>query len=122
MPPKCLILDDSRMIRAIVRQMLETLDLPVEEAGDAEAALELCACEMPAMILVDWNLPGMSGVDFIRAVRRQPNGSRPRILLSSTERCPDAISDALSAGAEAYLPKPFERAALTRHVEAFGLI
>jgi two-component system, chemotaxis family, chemotaxis protein CheY len=119
---ECLILDDSRMVRAIARRSLESFGLSVIEAETAEDAFAQCQRRMPAMVLVDWNLPGMSGPDFIRAVRGRATITQPHLLLSSTENCPHRIAEAMKSGADAYLAKPYERAELGRKLVEFGIM
>ena len=65
---KCLIVDDSRVIRKVSRHMVETLGLDVLEAGDGQEALTQCDQEMPDVILLDWNMPVMSGIEFIKGL------------------------------------------------------
>lgn len=121
MSRECLILDDSRMVRAIARQSLESFGLNVIEAETAEEAFAKCQVRTPAMVLVDWNLPGMSGPDFIRAIRGKATTTQPHLLLSSTERCPDRIETAMSGGADGYLAKPYEREDLRKKLVEFGM-
>ncbi len=122
MSRECLILDDSRMVRAIARQSLESFGLSVIEAETAEEAFAKCQVRTPAMVLVDWNLPGMSGPDFIRAIRGRATTTQPCLLLSSTESCPDRIKIAMTSGADGYLGKPYERAALQQKLVELGML
>jgi two-component system, chemotaxis family, chemotaxis protein CheY len=118
---ECHILDDSRVVRAFARTALRALDFVVSESCDAERALDYCATMTPDVILVDWNLPGMSGVAFIRTLRAR--GATPtKLLLCSTEKRDDVVRTAMAAGADGYLAKPFDAAGLADQFKRFGLI
>jgi CheY-like chemotaxis protein len=67
----CLIVDDSRVVRAVARRILENLDYAVQEVEDSAAGLQACRENMPDLIFLDWNLPQMKGVDFVKSVRGQ---------------------------------------------------
>ncbi len=110
------------MIRSIARAVLEQLGFAVTEAEDARDALIQCATQTPAMVLVDWNMPGTDGIAFIRAVRADPALAQPRLLLCSTETRLSEIRRALRAGADSYLMKPFDRGQLAHRLRRFGLI
>jgi len=90
---KCLIVDDSRVIRKVARKILEELKFGVDEAEDGAAALEICRRKMPDAILLDWNMPTMSGVDFLRALRREPSGGKPIVVYCTTENDLTVITD-----------------------------
>jgi two-component system, chemotaxis family, chemotaxis protein CheY len=122
MPPSCLILDDSRMIRAIARRMFEGLGFVVTEAEDGRDALVQCAQHAPDLVLVDWNMPHMDGIAFITAIRADPTMAQPKLLLCSTETRLSMIRMALRVGASSYLMKPFNAARVTHRLRRFGLL
>ncbi len=70
----CLVVDDSKVIRTVARRILEELEFEIKEAGDGKEALDACCEEMPDAILLDWNMPVMSGIDFLRALREKQGG------------------------------------------------
>jgi two-component system chemotaxis response regulator CheY len=105
---QCLVVDDSRVIRTVARRIMESLSYSVAEAEDGMTALRACRESMPDLILLDWNLPSMKGLDFVKSVRGQANGARPVILFCTTESDPDEIAGAIAAGANEYLLKPFD--------------
>ena len=84
----CLVVDDSRVIRKVARRILEELAFSIEEAADGQEALDACRAGMPDAILLDWNMPVMSGIDFLRALRREPGAPIGCFLerLSKTDR------------------------------------
>jgi two-component system chemotaxis response regulator CheY len=108
----CLVVDDSRVIRTVARRILEDLDYAVEEAEDGIAALRACREKMPDLIFLDWNLPSMKGLEFVKSVRGQQLGSHPVILFATTENDGGEITTALQAGANAFLMKPFDAPAI----------
>lgn len=108
----CLVVDDSRIIRTVARRIFEELQFVTDEAEDAIAALRSCREKMPDLLFLDWNLPGMTGLEFVRALRGQPGGARPFVLAAITELDPGEIAQAVAGGINDYVMKPFDRAAL----------
>ena len=104
----CLIVDDSRVIRKVARRILEDLDFEIAEAGDGMEALAWCRAAMPDAILLDWNMPVMSGIDFLRQLRKEPGGETPQVVFCTVESGLDNIRAALDAGAAEYIMKPFD--------------
>lgn len=107
-PRTCLIVDDSRIIRKVARRIVEGLGFEVDEAADGADALAFCAATMPEVILLDWNMPIMDGLTFLRRVRSLPGGAAPKVLFCTIETRADRIAEALSAGADDYVMKPFD--------------
>ena len=108
----CLVVDDSRVIRMVARRILEGLSYSVAEAEDGMAALRVCREKMPDVILLDWSMPGMAGVELVRAIRAEPGGGLPVILITFTEMDAGAIAQGVAVGANDYLMKPFDRETL----------
>ena len=104
----CLVVDDSRVIRTVARRIMEELHYSVEEAEDGMTGLRACRDKMPDLIFLDWNLPTMKGMEFIKSVRGQQGGARPVILFCTTESDPTEIAGAMAAGATEYVMKPFD--------------
>jgi len=115
----CLVVDDSRVIRKVARRILEDMRYDVSEAGDGLEALQACRRDMPDAILLDWSMPVMTGIDFLKQLRLEPNGSKPVVVFCTTENDVERISEALRAGADEYLMKPFDSDILhSKFVEA----
>jgi two-component system chemotaxis response regulator CheY len=117
----CLVVDDSRVIRTVAHRILEDMHYAVEDAADGIAGLRACREKMPDLIFLDWNLPGMTGQEFVKSVRGQPDGSRPVILFCMTESDPGEIATAMAAGANAYVMKPFDAEAVRAKLSEAGV-
>ena len=83
----CLIVDDSRVIRKVSRHIVETLGFEVDEAADGQEALAKCDEGMPDVILLDWNMPVMSGIEFLTQLRDRPDGRAPPAMCRALPRC-----------------------------------
>lgn len=106
---RCMIVDDSSVIRKVARRILSGSDIVVVEAGNGFEALEMCAADMPEVIMVDATLPDMAAVEFIRRLADIPVAVAPQILICMTEMDVGAIMRAKRAGASGYVLKPFNR-------------
>ncbi len=122
MPRSALIVDDSRLIRAIVRTMLEPMGFDVSDAASGHEALLQCEAKSPALIMLDWWMDDMTGPDVAAAIRARKCGPQPRILLCSTETRVGAIRKAMRAGADSYLLKPFDKHKLAHRLQRFGFL
>ncbi len=118
----CLVVDDSRVIRTVARRILEELDFGVREASDGQEALRVCREKMPDAILLDWNMPVMNGIEFLRALRRERGGNDPIVVFCTTENYIKHISEAMEAGANEYIMKPFDREILESKFSEVGLV
>jgi two-component system chemotaxis response regulator CheY len=116
----CLVVDDSKVIRKVARHILETLDYQVSEAVDGRDALDQCLLSAPDVILLDWNMPVMSGMDFLRALRESDIPSRPKVVFCTTENGMNYIRAAIEAGADEYVMKPFDRDTLESKLQIVG--
>jgi two-component system chemotaxis response regulator CheY len=118
---QCLIVDHSPALRTIARRILEELQYAVGEAEDGLSALTACRAAMPDLIFLDWNLPHMMGVEFVKALRGLANGDHPRILFCTTENNRREIASAIAAGANECILKPFDRGQVRTKLAAIGL-
>ncbi len=119
-----LVIDDSRVARAVIRQILIEIGHTVLEAGDGRAGLEALANSPDvALVLVDWNMPVMDGLEFITAVRAQRVYDALKIVMVTTETESEQVTRAMAAGANEYVMKPFTRDVLVAKLsmlDAFG--
>ena len=118
---KCLVVDDSRIIRKIACRILEEFQISAEEAEDAPTALAACRLSMPDLLLLDGDAPGLNAADFVRTLRREQGGGKPKVLYCVTEIDVPHISQVLHAGANHYVLKPYDRTALRGRLSDLGL-
>jgi len=118
----CLVVDDSSVIRKVARRILEGLEFEIVEAEDGEQALDVCRGKMPDAILLDWNMPKMDGYEFLRSLRKLPQGDHPKVVFCTTENDVAHIARALHAGANEYIMKPFDKEIVEAKFQEVGLI
>jgi two-component system chemotaxis response regulator CheY len=123
MSKSCLVVDDSKVIRKVARHILESMAFAVEEAADGQEALTFCRANRPDVILLDWNMPVMSGMEFLGAFNDLDYGNeeRPRVVFCTTENSIDHIRAAIEAGADEYVMKPFDRETLEGKLQLVGV-
>lgn len=118
----CLLVDDSQTTRAVVRDMLTSLGYAVVEAADGVQALDACQSGMPDVVLLDWNMPVMNGIEFLKALRARPDGRAPTVIFCTTETGVRFIQQGLAAGANEYIMKPFDREILRSKLTQVGAL
>jgi two-component system, chemotaxis family, chemotaxis protein CheY len=118
----CLIVEDSKVMRRIARKMLEELGLSVDEAEDGKQALEKSKAHLTDMVLLDWNMPVMNGLEYLIALRQLPGGDAPRVVLCTTETDLAQIIKAMESGANEYIMKPYDRDILESKLVQIGVI
>jgi len=118
----CLVVDDSRVIRKVTCRILRDLAFETLEAENGVAALTACRQKMPDVILLDWSMPQMTGLEFLRALRSETRGNHPIVVVSTTENDTARITEALGAGADEYVVKPFDRGILEAKLAEVGLV
>jgi len=116
----CLIVENSRVLRKVASGILEQLHFIPQEAADTLSALDVCRASMPDAILLD--VPHPAGLEFLRKLRRQDNGDHPVVVLCTTENDVPLIEEMMSAGADDYILKPFDRGGLADKLGQVGLI
>lgn len=117
----CLIVDDSRVIRKVSRHILESLDFEVDEAENGQVGLAKCDETMPDLIMLDWNMPVMTGIEFIVQLRQREGGDKPKVVFCTTENDVAHIREAISAGADEYVMKPFDHETLQIKLQLVGM-
>src|SRR4051794_29953682 len=81
----CLVVDDSRVVRKVARRILESKGFDVTEAADGQKALDACRESLPDCVLLDWNMPVMDGLAFLRALRQEFGPDNPPVVFCTTE-------------------------------------
>jgi two-component system chemotaxis response regulator CheY len=119
---RALIVDDSRFVRSFLRGLLEGKGIECEEAADGQAGIDqLHSSSAFDLALVDWNMPVKNGLDMLTELRAEGFPAM-KVMMVTTEAENESISKALDAGADEYLMKPFDEAALTEKLAMLGLV
>lgn len=118
----CLIVDDSAVIRKVAKHIVEGLKFETDEAADGSIALAKCRVQMPDAVLLDWNMPQMDGIQFIKALRQEQNGDKPKVIFCTTENDAKHINMAIMAGADEFVMKPFDKSILETKFQQVGLL
>ena len=118
----CLVVDDSSVIRKVARRILEDIGFEIAEAADGMEALAWCRAAMPDAVLLDWNMPVMTGIEFIVHLRQRPGGEKPKVVFCTTENDIAHIARAMHAGADEYIMKPFDKEIVASKFQEVGLV
>jgi len=121
---RALVIDDSKAIRIILRRLLDELGFEVVEAANGREALRRLDASMGQfdLALVDWNMPEMNGLEFVREVRGQGGHEDLTMVMVTTETEAGQVVRALAAGANEYIMKPFSRDVLVDKLSMLGLV
>jgi two-component system chemotaxis response regulator CheY len=121
---RALVIDDSRAMRLILTRIASQLGFQVSEASNGREALEVLGAsdDAPELALVDWNMPEMSGLEFVTAVRADPKYRTMTLMMVTTESEQRQIVRALAAGAHEYVIKPFTPDAIEEKLALLGLV
>lgn len=118
----CLIVDDSKVVRMVARKILEDLGFTTAEAEDGKIALDACLGRMPDVVLLDWNMPVMDGLEFLGHLRASPGGDTPIVVFCTTENDMTHIQRAVAAGANEYIMKPFDSEIIQTKFKQAGVL
>jgi len=118
----CLVVDDSRVVRMVARKILTELKFDVVEAEDGQQALDACFEKMPEAVLLDWNMPVMSGIEFLKELRKSSGGDKPIVIFCTTENDMAHMQEAIFEGANEYIMKPFDADIIEAKFSQVGLI
>ncbi len=118
----CLIVDDSRVVRKVASRIVHDLGFECREAEDGEKAYMSCEKSMPDAIILDWNMPIMSGIEFLERLRQMENGNHPKVVFCTTENDISHIQRAMQAGANEYIMKPFDSEIIESKFIQVGLL
>jgi two-component system chemotaxis response regulator CheY len=123
MMAKALVVDDSRAVRMILAKTLKELGFEVREAANGREALEVIEAEKTAvtLVLADWNMPEINGLELLKRLRQNPELSRLVVVMVTTETELDQMAVALEAGANEYVMKPFTREILVEKLQLVGI-
>lgn len=119
---QCLIVDDSKVVRKLARKIIETIGYTVDEAEDGSVAEQYCLHTKPDLILLDWYMPVMDGITFLRKLRTMPGGDNPVVIFCTTATDMSNITEAISSGANEYVMKPFDESIIRAKLVQLGLL
>lgn len=120
---KILVVDDSKAMRMIVQRTLRQAgygDAAMTEAANGKEALDVLRRESFDVVLSDWNMPEMNGIELVQAIRAQPEFAEVRLMMVTSETEGARVESALEAGADEYLMKPFTREILVEKLAVLG--
>ncbi len=117
----CLVVDDSKIVRKVAQDMLKALGFGVVEAEDGQKALQVCEKQLPDFILLDWNMPVMDGMEFLKEFRKRYGPDRI-IIFCTTMTDMSNIMKAMNEGANEYVMKPFDKEILQGKLTQVGLL
>ncbi|MEM7222876.1 MAG: response regulator [Pseudomonadota bacterium] len=118
----CLIVDDSEAVRRVVRGMLESLDVSVEEAPSGAQALAVCKAKAPSAVVLDGRSADRAALDFLRDLRAQEGIDQPAVLFCPLEGESQQVREALDLGANEVLVRPFDRDLLRSKLTLAGVL
>jgi two-component system chemotaxis response regulator CheY len=119
---RVLVVDDSRAIRRIIGDIMRQIGFEVSEAGNGIEALQrLEEIGTPDLVLIDWNMPEMNGLDLIKAIRANPNFSDLPLMMVTTETEMERMALAFMAGVNEYVMKPFDKATIVDKLQLLGI-
>ena len=120
---KALVVDDSKTIRMIIKRILIDLGYEVCEAGNGLEALKVLDKEKTAvsLVLADWNMPEMNGLELVKSLRQNPEFASMKVLMVTTETEIGQMTAAMEAGANEYVMKPFTKDVLVEKLELVGI-
>ena len=118
----CLIVDDSKIVRVMAKRIIEELDFAVSEAENGEEAFDFCKKNIPDCILLDWNMPVMTGYDFLVKLRNELGNRTSKVIFCSTESDIEYVKKGMEAGANEYIMKPFDEAIIRNKFSEVGLL
>jgi two-component system, chemotaxis family, chemotaxis protein CheY len=121
-PRTCLIVDDSRVVRKVSRPMIESFGYTVIEAENGEEALARCKADMPGLVMLDWDMPVMTGIQFITQLRELDAPHRPHVVFCTSRNQTQDIFQGIEAGADEYVTKPFTADSLRAKLERIGAV
>lgn len=116
-----LVVDDSKVTRLLVAHILRQVGFEVAQAANGREGIDQLLGHKPSVVLIDWNMPDMNGLEFVRAVRADTNHADVRLLIVTSEEDQGLIAEALEAGADGYIHKPFTKEVIAEKLRLLGV-
>lgn len=118
----CLIVDDSSVVRKLAVKLVQEIGFDCSEAENGQKALEACKVKMPDVMLLDWNMPVMNGMECMKSLRAIPGGEELKVIFLSINDQMAEVEEALQAGADEYIVKPFDRDVIKTKFRQVGVL
>ena len=118
---RALVIDDSKSIRLLLSDILLGMGFTVNEAASGLEAMDLIKKEKVDLALVDWHMPNMDGCEFIQEVRKDNTYNGMRLMMVTTETELNKVAEALEAGADEYIMKPFTKEIFVKKLALIGI-
>jgi two-component system chemotaxis response regulator CheY len=118
----CLTVDDSKVVRKVIAKMLGELKIQTIEAENGKQALEECEKSLPDFILMDWNMPIMSGLEFLKIFRSNKDNDQVKVIFCTTVNELEKIKEVVASGGDEYIMKPFDAQVLKDKLIQTGII
>jgi len=118
----CLIADDSKVIRMLLSKIMSNLGFSIIEAEDGEDVVELAQIKNPDLIIMDWSLPVLDGIDALYKIRQLKLEKSPKIVFCSSGSDLSRIQQAIDGGADDYIMKPFDEDIVATKLTILGLL
>jgi two-component system chemotaxis response regulator CheY len=118
---RALVIDDSQPVRSILTDILVGIGFSVQEAANGLEAMDLIKKEKMDLALVDWHMPGMDGCEFVQEVRKDDAYKDMRMMMVTTETAISKVAEALEAGADEYIMKPFTKEMIVEKLALIGI-
>ena len=121
---RAMVVDDSRAIRLILTRTLSELGYDVCQAANGKEALTVLESQSGtvSLVLVDWNMPELNGLEFVKSVRSDGRYSDVKLMMVTTETQIEQMMSALEAGANEYVMKPFTRDVIEGKLRVLGVL
>lgn len=120
---KILLVDDSRTVRAVGKRYADSMGLESFEAENGQKALDVLREHQDIdVVLLDWNMPVMDGITFLKALREEPRARQPVVVMCTTENDMSRIVEAMQAGANEYIMKPFTEDIVREKLKEVGVL
>ncbi len=110
------------MIRKVARRIIEKRGFSVSEAENGQEALEKCVIAMPDLIILDWDMPVMSGIEFLAKLRASEGSQRPQVVFCTTHSGAKDVHQAVQLGADEFCTKPFDETGLLAKLDSIGAL
>lgn len=118
-----MVVDDSKIVRNVTKKILEALGYTsISEAENGKIAVDVFKQNTPGLIMLDWHMPEMDGLAFLKVLRALPDVAQPKVIFCTTETNLTHIQEAITCGANEYVMKPFDEEIIRGKLEQLGLL